>query len=229
MSSKNDRIETMLKKPGEVGGQLVGYAEKTRAEREALEAAPEETNDEALATAEFEKASGKPVSEMTEADFYRIPVKLMARNRAAMTELNVVFKDPNMTGHWFNVKHKDGMRVSQAYMQGFTACTKEDVEFSHSKTTDENGSLVMGDLVLLKISKAAKWGGMYKDNIDKAKGRVNKMMTDPRSANYQSQKNPYLATDGSTVGDGGAQTYVSNLTRADHVDADAARKLVYQD
>ena len=228
MSTKNDKIESMLKKPGDVGGQLVGYAEKTRAEREALDAAPEETSDEALATAEFETASGKSIGEMTESDFQRIPVKLMARNRAAMTELNVIFKDPSMTGHWFHRHHKQGQRVTQAYMQGFTACTKDDVEFAHSKTTDDNGSLVMGDLVLMKISKAALWGGMYKDNVDKAKGRVNKVMTDPRAANYQT-KNPYLATDGSTVGDGRNPTYVSNLTRADHVDADAARKLVYQD
>src|ERR1700743_1463971 len=98
LSTKNSSIENVLaKKPGEVGGPLVGYAEATRAEREAAAPTPEVTDDIALATAEYEKASGKSIGEMTEADFVRIPIKLMARNRAAMTELNVIFKDPSMT------------------------------------------------------------------------------------------------------------------------------------
>lgn len=219
MSTKNDRIEQMLKKPGEVGGPLVGYAEQTRAAREAADLAPDVTDDAALATAEFEKQSGKSIGDMTEADFMRIPVKLKARNTAAMTELNVIFKDPSMTGRWFNHKHKDGMRVQQAFMMGFTPCTKEDVDLCHARSTDENGSLVMGDLVLMKISKAMLWGGYYKDNVDKAKARVNKAMNDPRAAALPGQESA-----------SGQDFYIpQNITRAAHVDADAARTLVYQD
>lgn len=221
MSTKNDRIEQILKKPGEVGGPLVGYAEATRAEREAADPTPEVTDDIALATAEYEKASGKSIGEMTETDFIRIPIKLMARNRAAMTELNVIFRDPSMTGRWFNHKHKDGMRVQQAFMMGFTPCTKEDVELCHARSTDENGALVMGDLVLMKISKAQLWGGYYKDNADKAKARVNRAMTDPRVAR-DVPNSPYAAT---ASGD----TFVAEATRASLVDAESARNLVYQD
>ena len=220
MSTKDTRLENVLaaKKPGEVGGPLVGYAEATRAEREAADVCPEVTDDAALATAEYEKRSGKSIGDMTEADFMRIPIKLMARNKAAMTELNVIFKDPAMTGRWFNHKHKDGMRVQQAFMMGFTPCTKDDVELCHARSTDENGSLVMGDLVLMKISKAMLWGGYYKDNVDKAKARVNKAMNDPSAARLPNAEAPQ-----------GEYFVPQNITRASHVDVDAARNLVYQD
>lgn len=169
----SNRVEEVLKakpKPGEVGGEMVGYAEAMR-QQEVHEAVKfVSTKDEA--TLEFERVSGKSIGELTEQDFYRLPVVLKARDTANMTELHVVFKDPSMTGHWFNWKSKQPDRVAQAHMQGFTACTKDDVEACHIKTSDENGSLVYGDLVLMKISKAQLWGGYYKKNMQSATQRV---------------------------------------------------------
>lgn len=216
MSTKNEGVERILAaKPGEVGGKMVGYAEAERQQNPEPPPATEFSGvDECVAAAE--KHAGKSIGDMTEQEFYRLPVKLIARNTQGMTELNVVFKDPAMTGHWFNAKAKEGMRVQQGYMQGFTACTKDDVVICHSKATDENGAIVQGDLVLLKIPKMVLWS-RYKENQETAKARVNRAMHDPNSASRPGDDS--LPRSG--------EFFITNQTQAQRVDSDEARRVVY--
>jgi hypothetical protein len=220
MSTKNLRIEEVLDsapKPGDVGAPMASYAEIHKAQNpEPAPARAVSEVDEALA--EVTRLSGKSIGDLTQDEFDRIPIKLSARTTQGMTELSVIFKDPSMTGHWFNRKAKEGLRVQQAYMQGFTACTKADVEMCHATTSDENGSLVQGDLVLLKIPKIVLWS-RQKDYQETAKARVNRAMNDPRAA--------------ARPGDGpgqlprGADYFIPDTAQASRVDANEARKLVY--
>lgn len=211
MSNRVEEVLAKKPKPGEVGGEMVGYAEAMRQQEVHEPVAEVFTKDEA--TLAFEKASGKPVGQMTEQDFYRLPVVLSSRNTQNMTELHVVFKDPSMTGHWFNWKAKQPDRVAQAFMQGFTACTHEDIDACHIKTTDSNGSLVYGDLVLMKIPKAQLWGGYYKKNMQSATQRV-----DMGGMKRTSPDAPGTSYENSTQ----AQT-----SDADYRQASEARQLAY--
>lgn len=208
-------------KPGEVGGAMVGYAEAMRQQETHEPVEVHASKDEA--TKAFEKASGKKIGEMTEEDFYRLPIQLSAKNMQNMTELHVVFKDPSMTGRWFNYKTKTEDRVARAFMQGFTACTREDVEACHIKQTDENGALVYGDLVLLKIPKAVLWGGYYKRNMDTAVSRVERAA----KKNPQFEKGG-LPEDGIARGPMFEGEFKSVQTAdVDYRQADSARDLVY--
>jgi hypothetical protein len=222
LSTKDPRIEAALKaksapKAGEPGAPMMGYAEVERLNNPDPGPA-EEISAMDDAVDEVEKLSGKPIGELTEAEFMRIPVKLAVVNKYSNTDLHVVFKDPAMTGCWINFKHEHGNRVTRAYNQGFTACTKQDVDACSARATDENGSLVSGDLVLLKIPKIILWS-MRKQNQETAKARVNKAYQDPRAA--------ALRGDSDAVSRPGAEFFIPDIASAQHVDANEARKLVY--
>jgi len=210
--------------PGEVGGPIVGYAEAERVKEEATKKPTAAFSSLDAVQQELEKQAGKPFAEITEAEFYRMPVKLKAQNLAGGVELTVKFKDPAMTGHWFNHKNGNGKRVTEAIYQGFTPCTKEDVEAWHSKVTDDTGALVYGDLVLMKIPKVVLWS-RQKDHQDTAKARVNRMMSTRQAAPVPGEVDKLPV---SSLPDG-ADYFVPNLTQAQRVDGDEARRLVYQD
>jgi hypothetical protein len=222
-----ERIEAALKakpKPGEVGGPMVGYAEAQRVQQQVEPSEFVDAREEA--EQKFSKASGKPIGEMTEQDFYRLPVVLNSRPQQAMTELHVVFKDPAYTGHWFNWKAKQPDRVAQAYMQGFTACTKDDVEACHIRTTDENGSLVYGDLVLMKIPKAILWGGYYKQNMDTAVSRVERAATKNPELERKSRDGAIQQERIGSIYEGSINTQTAD---ADYRQVNGARELVYSE
>lgn len=203
--------------PGTPGGKMVGYAEAERiANPDPGPSAFVETKDEA--TKQFEAGSGKSIGEMTEADFYRVPVKLIARDTIVSTELTVQLKDPSMVCRWFNYKAQNGSSVERARYRGYTPCTKEDVEYAHATATDDAGALVMGDLVLMKIAKVVQFGQFYKDNAEKAKYRVSQQLSRPFGAAVPGVEN------GSPV----ASPYViQSQTGSSFVDATDARALVF--
>lgn len=222
MSTKDPRIEAALKanaapRAGEPGSPMVGYAEQERLNNPDPGPAQEVT---AMSDAvrQIEEISGKSIGELTEDEFMRIPVKLAVVNKYSNTDLHVVFKDQAMTGCWVNFKHEHGNRVTRAYNQGFTACTKEDVELCSARSTDENGSLVSGDLVLLKIPKIMLWS-FRKQHVETAKARVNRAYQDPKAAS--------LNGDSDAVSRPGAEFFIPDIASAQHVDANEARKLVY--
>jgi len=205
--------------PGTPGGKLVGYAEAQRVQNP--EPPPSHVvADLQKAEDEFEQRSGKPVEEMSEADFYRTGVTFRSRDLTLMTELHVVLKDKSMAPRWFNHLHGKGRSVQQAYMRGFRPVTKEDVEFCHAKQADDNGALVIGDLVCLMAPKVLVYGGYYKDNAEKAKARVNRAMT-------TKGVNQNFSDRGESGLDGPAQYFVPDIAQAAKVDANEARRLVY--
>ncbi len=111
----------------------------------------------------------KPIEKMTEQDFYNIPVSLadLAPGRLPQN-LTVVFRDPQWAGHWFNRKARDGQRVNEARSLGFVPAQRDDCEMVSHSLNDEDGGIVDGDLVLMKIHKAklyrkyAQWMEMAK-------------------------------------------------------------------
>lgn len=207
--------------PGQPGGPLVGYAEAQRV----LNPAPSPSHvvqDVRVAEDEFEKRSGKTVEEMTEGDFARVGVTFKSKDLTLMTDLHVVLKDKSMVPRWFNYKNGMGRSVSQAYMRGFRPVTKDDVEFCHARQSDENGALLMGDLACLMIPKVLLWGGIYKQNSETAKARVNRAMN-------AKTMNQNLAD----AGQGGldktnAEYFVPDIVQAQRVDAGEAQRLVYK-
>jgi hypothetical protein len=217
-SLKKIAAEANAPLPGTPGGKLVGYAEAQRLQNP--EPPPSHViTDTELAESEFERAAGKPVEEMTEQDFYKTGITFRAKDLTLMTDLHVVLKDKSMEPRWFNYKAGNGRSVQQGYMRGFRAVTKEDTEFTHAKTTDENGALVMGDLVCLMIPKVILFGGYYKDSMEKAKARVNRAMTaQGANKNLQESGQPGFSGD----------YYVPDIAQATRADASEARRLVYE-
>lgn len=218
MSTSSPSIEKIInnKKPGEVGGALVGYREAQR-QQEKIDPVEEFTSVEA-AEQEASRLSGKPISEMSEDDFQRLPVVLLAREMSPKTELHVAFKDPSMTGRWVNCGTKKEDRVAKFQMQGYTAATRDDVSMCHISTTDANGAIRYGDLVLMKIPKIKLWGGYYKQNMETAVSRVERAA---RKIPVPGESLPI-----------GASYEGTNLTSARTVDADyrkvdGARQLTY--
>lgn len=222
MSTKDPRIEAQLKanaapKAGEPGSPIVGYAEQERLNNPDPGPAQEfSALDEAVR--QVQELSGKPMGELTEEEFMRIPVKLAIANKYANTELHVVFKDDTMTGAWINRLHNKGQLVNRAFNAGFSACTQEDVLICSTNTTDERGSLVSGDLVLLKIPKIILWS-RRKQEQETAKARVNRAYQDPKAAS--------LNGDSDAISRPGAEFFIPDIASAQHVDAQEARKLVY--
>lgn len=207
--------------PGTPGGKMVGYAEAERAANP--DPGPSAFLDsQADAVFQFERGSGKSIGEMTEADFYKVPVKLIARDTILSTELTVQLKDPTMVPHWFNAKAQNGASAQRALYRGYTPCTKEDIEFCHATATDSNGALVMGDLVLMKIPKVVQFGQFYKDNAEKAKYRVSQQLSRPFGASVP-------GTDNGSLSNTPASPYViESKTGSSFVDATEARSLVFQ-
>lgn len=202
-------------KPGTPGGKIISEAERER------QANPDpgpasETPDEKVFVAEAEKLAGKPIAQFTEADYIRLPIKLIAKNQTVSTELSVELKDPMMACRWINFKTKGGQRVEQARFRGFIPCTKDDVAACHATATDSTGALTMGDLVLMKISKARLFSGYYKDNADKARYRVSQQMSKPFSVNVPGVDN----------GSNGTHPYTITSS-TELVDAQQARSLAF--
>lgn len=203
--------------PGTPGGKMVGYAEAERVANPDPGPSPE-TSDISLATKELESASGKKIADLTEADFYRLPVKLVSRDTILSTELTVQMKDPSMTCRWFNHKAQQGQRVERARYMGYQPCTRADVAFCHATASDASGALVVGDLVLMKISKVQQFGGYYKDNAEKAKYRVSQQLSRPFGAVVPGVDNGADAT---------SPYQITSRTGSSLVDATEARSLVF--
>src|ERR1700735_709400 len=76
----------------------------------------------------------KLLAEMTEEDFYALPISLLDGQAGRIPQtLTVKFRDPQWAGHWFQRKTQDGRRVSEARSMGYVPAKKEDCEWvSHS-------------------------------------------------------------------------------------------------
>jgi hypothetical protein len=111
----------------------------------------------------------KPLDKMEEQDFYNLPITLadLAPGRLPQN-LTVTFRDPQWGGHWFNRKAREGQRVNEARSLGFIPANRDDCEMVSSNLNDEDGAIMDGDLVLMKIHKAklfrkyAQWMEMAK-------------------------------------------------------------------
>jgi hypothetical protein len=111
----------------------------------------------------------KPIAEMTEEDFYQLPISLGDPYAGRLPQtLTVKFKDPQWAGHWFNRKAGDGRRVSEAKSLGYVPAKREDCEWVAHSLNDQDGAIIDNDLVLMKIHKA-KLFFQYKHWMDTAR------------------------------------------------------------
>lgn len=111
----------------------------------------------------------KPIEQMSEEDFYSMPISLTDTQAGRIPQdLTVKFVDPQWAGHWFNRKAQDGRRVSYARSRGYVPAKREDCEWVAHSLNDEDGAIIDNDLVLMKIHKA-KLYLQFKENMDKAK------------------------------------------------------------
>lgn len=116
----------------------------------------------------------KPIEQMTEEDFYSLPIALGDPLSGRLPQmLTVKFRDPQWAGHWFNRKAQDGRRVSEARALGFIPATRDDLEWVSHSLNDADGAVIDNDLVLMKIHKAQLYL-KYKSWMDlaKAKGSI---------------------------------------------------------
>lgn len=111
----------------------------------------------------------KPIGDMSEEDFYRLPISLSDATAGRLPQtLTVKFRDPQWAGHWFNRKAQDGRRVSEAKALGYTPATRDDCEWVSHSLNDDDGAIIDNDLVLMKIHKAQLFL-QYKGWMDTAK------------------------------------------------------------
>jgi len=118
----------------------------------------------------------KPLEEMTEQDFYDMPISLFDGMAGRIPQnLTVTFKDPQWAGQWFNKKAGSGARVGVARSLGFEPAKKEDLASYFAGLNDADGAVEQHDLVLMKIHKF-KLYIKYAEWIQKAKtrGGINK-------------------------------------------------------
>jgi len=115
----------------------------------------------------------KPLEEMTEQDFYDLPVAAYDI-QAGRLPLNLVaeFHDPHIAGYWVNCFHKNGIRVNDARARGFVPAHRDDLKFVADGIDTSDGSVKQNDLILMKIHKA-KLYMRYKEAMDIAKVRGN--------------------------------------------------------
>jgi hypothetical protein len=144
----------------------------------------------------------KPIEQMSEDDFYRLPITLYDSQPGRIPQnLTVTFKDPQWAGHWFNKNAKEGMRVAEARALGFQPAKKEDLDKYCLELNDQDGAVEQGDLVLMKTHKAHLYL-RYKESMDRAKllggteGYKNKANSELNPANRQ--KDPYYVAPQAT-------------------------------
>jgi len=111
----------------------------------------------------------KPLAQMKEQDWYSLPVSLADLSPGRLPQnLTVTARDPQWAFHWFNRKARDGQRVSEAKSLGFLPAHRDDCEMVSHSLNDEDGGVMDGDLVLMKIHKVklyrkfAQWMEMAK-------------------------------------------------------------------
>jgi len=95
----------------------------------------------------------KPLEEMTEQDYYDLPIQTVMQAGRVPQNLTVIFKDKQWAGHWFNKKAGHGSRVGVARALGFVPAKVEDLESYFHGLNDKDGALEQEDLVLMKIHK----------------------------------------------------------------------------
>jgi hypothetical protein len=115
----------------------------------------------------------KPLEQMTEQDFYDLPIAAYEAQAGRIpNNLTVEFVDPQMAGYWVNCHYNNGMRVVDARTRGFVPAKREDLKFVCTGLDDTDGAVKQagGDLILMKISKA-KLFMRYKEWMDIARLR----------------------------------------------------------
>jgi hypothetical protein len=112
----------------------------------------------------------KPIEQMTEQDFYDMPMALVDNTIGRLpTNLTVKFKDPQWAGYWFNKKANGAARVGTGKALGFVSAKIEDLEWYPAHLNDKDGALEQGDdLILMKIPKWRLYN-YYKQAQDRAR------------------------------------------------------------
>lgn len=101
----------------------------------------------------------KPIEEMSEQDFYQLPISMVDVQVNRMQQnLTVTFKDPQWAGYWFNRKAGDGRRVGEGLALGFVPAKIEDLSVYPKHLNDKDGAVEQHDVVLMKIHKAKLYG-----------------------------------------------------------------------
>lgn len=94
---------------------------------------------------------------------------IVARSLILPSYLDVLSKDPSVAFRWVNFKGGEGRQLFYARSFGFVNATPEDIasELDKSMVKDQDGGLVCGDLVLMKVNKL-KLFQKYKMNVLRA-------------------------------------------------------------
>ncbi len=114
----------------------------------------------------------KKIEEMSDEEFLQVGSTLYdpTANRIPLN-LTVKFRDKHIAGHWANRKAQDGKSVRRLQSMGFEVAKKEDCEWLPQGLNAEDGAVIDGDLVLMKIHKMKLIGGFlasyYREALEK--------------------------------------------------------------
>jgi len=113
----------------------------------------------------------KPIEQMSEQDFYDLPVTSFNTQTGRIpNNLTVEFNETHLAGYWVNYSYNNGIRVSELRARGFVPAKKEDMKFICIGTDDSDGCVRQESLILMKIHKA-KLFMRYKEFMDIARMR----------------------------------------------------------
>lgn len=88
---------------------------------------------------------------------------ITARSLSMPDFINVKSKNPNLSFRWINHKAGDGLRYSQAVAQGWANATPTDCAIAGQSIPTvylKDGKIINGDLILMKIDRAAYLGAL---------------------------------------------------------------------
>lgn len=178
MSSKavneqlRDAATVELPEPGSPGTPMASEFAKELHRNKAYQESKIFTS-EAEAQKEIERQSGKKIEDMTEQDFAKVNVTLVAKDQNLRSDLTVVLKDKSMEPRWVNWKAGEGRSVDRHMSLGFRLVTKADIEYCMvNKFDDSTGALKSYDVVCMMAPKILIHAGLYKKNTDRAKAKV---------------------------------------------------------
>jgi len=159
------------KEPGAPGTPIASEMQKEL--HRSYSAVGQTIDNEKDAVKAYEKASGKKLEDMTESDFAKLDIRLVAKDQQLRNDLTVVLKDKSMTPRWINNKAGGGRSLNRALSMGFTMVERSDIEYAVETNYDAaTGALQCHDVVCMKIPKIILFGQYYKDNEEKARVRL---------------------------------------------------------
>lgn len=104
------------------------------------------------------------IEDLSEDDILR-SASIQAKPLSMVTSLDIKVKRKEYYYRWINRFSQGAQRYGQAKAMGYVNATIEDVEVS--ETALQDGCIIVGDLILMKMPKAEAYGAM-KANMEKA-------------------------------------------------------------